>query len=116
MTIWHLIAFSAVTAFAFRALPFAFKNSSALTQTQGSFYRFISYSAQAMLGVIIYDTAFNKRDALALIQQFDTLDALKLFLLVGTFIAVAKTRKILPSFFVSLTIYVAAFVYLNGGT
>lgn len=51
-----------------------------------------------MLGVIIYDTAFNKRDALALIQQFDTLDALKLFLLVGTFIAVAKTRKILPSF------------------
>jgi branched-subunit amino acid transport protein len=116
MTIWLLIAFSAVTAFAFRALPFAFKNSSALTQTQGSFYRFISYSAQAMLGVIIYDTAFNKRDALALIQQFDTLDALKLFLLVGTFIAVVKTRKILPSFFVSLTIYVAAFVYLNGGT
>jgi hypothetical protein len=47
-------------------------------------------------------------------QQFDTLDALKLFLLVGTFIAVAKTRKILPSFFASLIIYVAAFFYLNG--
>jgi branched-subunit amino acid transport protein len=114
MTIWLLIAFSAATAFAFRALPFAFKNSTALTQTQGSFYRFISYSAQAMLGVIIYDTAFNKRDALSLMQQFDTLDALKLFLLVGTFIAVAKTRKILPSFFASLIIYVAAFFYLNG--
>ena len=47
MTLWLLIAFSALTAFAFRALPFAFKNSAALTQTQGSFYRFISYSAQA---------------------------------------------------------------------
>lgn len=114
MTIWMLIAFSAVTAFAFRALPFAFKNSTALTQTQGSFYRFISYSAQAMLGVIIYDTAFNKMDALTLIKQFQTLDALKLFLLFGTFIAVAKTKKILPSFFASLFIYVAAFFYLNG--
>ncbi|MCK1790825.1 AzlD domain-containing protein [Pseudomonas violetae] len=114
MTIWLLIAFSACTAFAFRALPFAFKNSSALTQTQGSFYRFISYSAQAMLGVIIYDTAFNKMDALTLIQQFQILDALKLFLLVGTFIAVAKTKKILPAFFASLLIYVTAFAYLNG--
>lgn len=113
MTIWLLIAFSALTAFAFRALPFAFKNSAALTQTQGSFYRFISYSAQAMLGVIIYDTAFNRRDALTLIQQIQMLDALKLFLLVGTFIAVAKTKSILPSFFASLFIYLAALVYLN---
>lgn len=114
MTIWLLIAFSALTAFAFRALPFAFKNSAALTNTQGSFYRFISYSAQAMLGVIIYDTAFNKMDALTLMQQFQMLDALKLVLLVGTFIAVIKTKKILPTFFASLLIYVAAFVYLKG--
>ncbi|MNI81423.1 Branched-chain amino acid transport protein (AzlD) [compost metagenome] len=113
MTIWLLIAFSAVTAFAFRALPFAFKNSTALTRTQGSFYRFISYSAQAMLGVIIYDTAFNKMDALTLIRQFEMMDAVKLFLLVGTFIAVVKTKKILPSFFASLFIYVAAFAYLS---
>ncbi|MFJ2688937.1 AzlD domain-containing protein [Pseudomonas sp. NPDC087336] len=113
MTIWLLIAFSAVTAFAFRALPFAFKNSTALTRTQGSFYRFISYSAQAMLGVIIYDTAFNKMDVLTLIRQFQMMDAVKLFLLVGTFIAVVKTKNILPSFFTSLFIYVAAFTYLS---
>jgi branched-subunit amino acid transport protein len=113
MTIWLLIAFSAITAFAFRALPFAFKNSTALTRTQGSFYRFISYSAQAMLGVIIYDTAFNKMDVLTLIRQFQMMDAVKLFLLVGTFIAVVKTKKILPSFFTSLFIYVAAFTYLS---
>lgn len=113
MTIWLLIAFSAITAFAFRALPFAFKNSTTLTRTQGSFYRFISYSAQAMLGVIIYDTAFNKMDALTLIRQFQMMDAVKLFLLVGTFIAVVKTKKILPSFFTSLFIYVAAFAYLS---
>lgn len=113
MTIWLLIAFSALTAFAFRALPFAFKNSTALKKTQGSFYRFISYSAQAMLGVIVYDTAFNKTDALSLIKQFQMIDALKLLLLVGTFIAVVKTKRILPSFFASLLIYVAAFVYLS---
>lgn len=114
MTLWLLIGFSAVTAFAFRALPFAFKNSSALTHTDGSFYRFISYSAQAMLGVIIYDTAFKKMDALTLLQQFHTLDALKLILLAGTFVAVARTRKILPAFFASLMIYLTAFFYLNG--
>lgn len=114
MTIWLLIGFAALTAFAFRALPFAFKNATALTRTQGSFYRFISYSAQAMLGVIIYDTAFSKRDALSLMQSFDSLDALKLILLLGTFVAVAKTKKILPGFFACLVIYLAAFVYLHG--
>jgi len=114
MTIWLLIAFSAVTAFAFRALPFAFKNSRALTQPQGAFYRFISYSAQAMLGVIVYNTALNKMDALTLILQFQILDALKLFLLAGTFIAVVKTKKILPSFFTSLCIFVAGYLYLEG--
>ncbi|WP_256590810.1 MULTISPECIES: hypothetical protein [unclassified Pseudomonas] len=53
-------------------------------------------------------------DALTLIQQFQWLDGLKLFLLVATFIAVAKTKKILPAFFASLCMYVTAFVYLNG--
>jgi hypothetical protein len=72
-----------------------------------------SATAQAMLGVIIYDTAFNKMDALTLIRQFQMMDAVKLFLLVGTFIAVVKTKKILPSFFASLFIYVAAFAYLS---
>lgn len=114
MTLWLLIGFAAISALAFRALPFAFKNTPALTRTQGSFYRFISYSAHAMLGVIIYETAFNKRDAPSLIQQFESLDALKLILLIGTFIAVARTRKILPAFFACLMIYVAALIYLQG--
>ncbi|MCF5700147.1 AzlD domain-containing protein [Pseudomonas syringae] len=113
MTLWMLIGFAALTAFAFRALPFAFKNTSALTRTNGSFYRFVSYSAQAMLGVIIYETAFAKLDGPSLMQQFQIMDALKILLLVGTFVAVAKTRQILPSFFASLLIYVCAFVYLN---
>ena len=115
MTLWFLIGFAAVSALAFRALPFAFKNTTALTRTHGSFYRFINYSAQAMLGVIIYDTAFNKQDAPSLMQQFESLDALKLTLLLGTFIAVAKTRKILPAFLASLMIYLTAVVYLYGG-
>ena len=113
MTLWMLIGFAAITAFAFRALPFAFKNTTALARTDGSFYRFVSYSAQAMLGVIIYDTAFARLDGPSLVQQFQILDALKLLLLVGTFAVVAKTRKILPGFFASLLIYVLAFAYLN---
>lgn len=114
MTLWLLIGFAALSAFAFRALPFAFKNTTALTRTQGSFYRFIRYSAQAMLGVIIYDTAFNKLDAPSLVQQFGSLDVLKLTLLTGTFIVVARTRKILPAFFACLVIYLAALIYLYG--
>ncbi|WP_085580702.1 MULTISPECIES: AzlD domain-containing protein [unclassified Pseudomonas] len=109
MTIWLLIGFGALTAFAFRALPFAFKNAPALTRTQGSFYRFVSYSAQAMLGVIVYDTAFGKLDGPSLLQQFQVLDALKILLLAGTFVVVAKTRQILPSFLGSLAIYLLAF-------
>ncbi|MFJ5286879.1 AzlD domain-containing protein [Pseudomonas sp. NPDC088429] len=113
MMLWLLISFAAVTAFAFRALPFAFKNTPALTHTNGSFYRFVSYSAQAMLGVIIYDTAFNKLDAPSLLQQFQIIDGLKILLLAGTFVVVAKTKQILPSFLASLVIYLLAFVYLN---
>jgi branched-subunit amino acid transport protein len=113
MTLWLLIVFSALCAFVFRGLPFVFKNSAALSQTEGSLYRFISYSAQAMLGIIVYDTAFDKRDALSLVHEFQTLDGVKLVLLSLAFVVVIKTKRMLLSFFASLLAYLAALLYLH---
>jgi hypothetical protein len=80
--------------FCISCITVCFQKHHALARTDGSFYRFVSYSAQAMLGVIIYDTAFARLDGPSLVQQFQILDALKLLLLVGTFAVVARTRKI----------------------
>ena len=115
MMFWSLTGFAAVTAFLFRTTPFAFKNSTALSDTTGSFQKFLSYSTQAMMGVIIYDTAFRKADALTFVEQFQAIAALKLCLLLLAFACVAKTGKTLPVFFCGLLIYFAAVVYQHGG-
>lgn len=74
MIIWYLIIFSAITAFIFRTIPFLIKKNKLLVNQQGSFYRFLSYSTQAMLGMIIYDTAFNQKNLLQLFSSFSLLD------------------------------------------
>lgn len=111
--IWGLIIFSAATAFLFRLLPFFVKNNALLHNQQGSFYRFLSYSAQAMLGVIIYNTAFHEKGLGALLHQFSFLDALKVLLLGVTFIWVAKSKKMLPSFFFGLVVYFIAVIIMS---
>jgi branched-subunit amino acid transport protein len=105
--IWFLILFSATTAYLFRFLPFLIRDSKLLNNKQGSFYRFLNYSSQAMLGVIVYETVFHQAAALNLISHFNTTDFLKISLLTATFIWVAISKKILPSFFTGLIIYFA---------
>ena len=115
MIFWSLIGFAAVTAFFFRVVPFVFKDSAALNDTDGFLYRVLIYSTQAMMGVIIYDIAFAKADALTLIERFQATDAVKLGVLVMTFVAVTKTNKMLPAFFASFFVYVVVVVCQNGG-
>jgi branched-subunit amino acid transport protein len=102
---FYIILFSALTAFVCRLLPFLIKNNALLNNQNGSFYRFLNYSTQAMLGVIIYDTAFHKAGILKLIQNFSIIDGIKILLLLIMFIWVAKTKKILLSFLTGLCVY-----------
>lgn len=113
MTIWNLILFSAVTAFVFRVIPFFMKNNKLLVDQQGSFYRFLSYSTQAMLGMIIYDTAFNQKNLLQFFSSFNSLDAIKIILLLAMFILVIKTNKVLLYFLISLLVYFVALLISN---
>jgi branched-subunit amino acid transport protein len=115
MIFWLLVVFSTVTACLFRVVPFVFKDSALLNNTEGSIYRFLSYSTQAMMGVIIYDRAFNKVDALALIENFQSDDVLKLCVLALIFLIVVKTKKMLPALCSSLLIYLLAVACRNGG-
>lgn len=115
MIFWLLIAFSAVTAFIFRTVPFVFRDSEVLNNQEGSVYRFLKYTTQAMMGVIVYDTAFDKAGAWTLIDMLRWADMQKFLFLLATFLVVAKTKKMLPTLVSSLLLYLLAVACENGG-
>ncbi|WP_274585118.1 hypothetical protein V6667_08505 [Neisseria leonii] len=106
-----LLLFSAATIFIFRIFPFFFKNNSYLNNQDGFLYKSISYSAQAMIGMIVFNSAFSGRDVWQLSDGADLKDAVKIVLLIMTFWITVKTKKIIPGFLLFLSLY-AFFIYL----
>lgn len=111
--LWFLIIFSAVTALFFRSLPFILKNTALFNKIDSPFYRFLNYSTQAMLGVIIYDTAFHNESYLSFIQTLNYWALLKIGLLLAVFIFVILTRRLFLAFLGGLLIYILA-IFLGG--
>ena len=109
---WGFILFAAATALLFRMAPFFLKNSSLLNDKNGNFYRFLSYSAQAMIGLIIYNTAIKHASLASLVSAFTVLDAIKIALLLGCFVCVVYSKRMLPSLFLGLGIYWLALLYV----
>jgi branched-subunit amino acid transport protein len=112
LTTWNIILFSALTAFIFRLLPFVFKRSRVLNDQTGYIYRFLNYSTQAMLGVIVFNTAFHNH-GYSFIENFQFLDYIKSIILITCFIYVAKTKKIFNASFFGLIIYFASCAWLT---
>ncbi|RDU60004.1 AzlD domain-containing protein [Helicobacter marmotae] len=103
---WILLIFAAITIFLCRILPFIFANHTLLGNTDGRFYRFLTYSTQAMLGAIVYSTAFFGRDIVSFIATFAFIDVLKLLLLGFVFFATLWTNRLLSAFLLALVIFV----------
>lgn len=108
-----LILFSTITIFIFRVLPFLFKNNKYLNNKESFIYKSISYSAQAMIGLIVFNSAFSGRNITQLLDTADLKDIIKLILLLLTFIMTVKTKKIIPSFLIFLTVYALTVYYLS---
>lgn len=108
-----LVLFSAVTIFIFRVFPFLFKNNKYLNDKESFIYKSISYSAQAMIGLIVFNSAFSSRNLTQLFETADIKDLIKLLFLVLTFVITIKTKKIIPSFLFFLVAY-SLIVYLLG--
>ncbi|MDA3967117.1 MULTISPECIES: hypothetical protein [Helicobacter] len=106
MSFWALLIFSALSIFAFRILPFFFAKSAYLSNQDGVFYRFLTYSTQAMLGAIVYATAFFSKDIVSFVSDFALVDVVKLALLIFVFIATMVTNRLLSAFLLSLVIFV----------
>ncbi|OOF75525.1 hypothetical protein BKG96_10625, partial [Rodentibacter caecimuris] len=103
--ILFLILFSAITIFIFRISPFFLKENKHLNNKEGFIYKSISYSAQAMIGIIVFNSAFSGKDIVNIINDFSLKTIIILFLLLGTFIMTIVTKKIIPSFIITLTLY-----------
>ena len=110
--IWGLIIFSCLTAFLCRFFPFTIKNNKFLTHKDSLFYKFLSYSTQAMLGVIIYNTAFHNMNIVVFYNNFHVLSLVKIILLVIAFAWVAKNDNILPALICTLCIYLTCLVMI----
>lgn len=106
MSFWALLIFSAVSIFVFRVTPFFFAKSTLLSNQDGVFYRFLTYSTQAMLGAIVYATAFFSKDIASFVSDFALIDVVKLALLIFVFIATIITNRLLSAFLLSLVIFV----------
>lgn len=100
-----LILFSAITIFIFRISPFFLKENKHLNNKEGFIYKSISYSAQAMIGIIVFNSVFSGKDIVNMINDFSPKTIIISFLLLGTFIMTVVTKKIIPSFIITLTLY-----------
>ncbi|THA02086.1 AzlD domain-containing protein [Rodentibacter pneumotropicus] len=103
--ILFLILFSAITIFIFRISPFFLKDNKHLNNKDGFIYKSIRYSAQAMIGIIVFNSAFSGKDIVSIFNDFSPKTIIILFLLLGTFIMTIVTKKIIPSFIITLTLY-----------
>ena len=103
---WILLIFSAVSIFICRITPFFFANHSMLGNQDGRFYRFLTYSTQAMLEAIVYATAFFTRDIVQLLSEFALIDVVKIALLLLVFFGTLWTNRLLSAFLLALVIFV----------
>ena len=103
---WNLLIFSAITIFICRILPFFFAHNTLLGNQDGKFYRFLTYSTQAMLGAIVYATAFFTQDIIQLVSGFGMIEALKVVLLLLVFFGTLWTNRLLSVFLLALVIFV----------
>ncbi|OOS04652.1 Branched-chain amino acid transport protein (AzlD) [Moraxella cuniculi DSM 21768] len=108
-----LLVFSAITIFIFRVFPFLFKNNKYLNDKDSFLYKSISYSAQAMIGLIVFNSAFSGKNLTQLVETADVKDLIKLLFLILTFVITIKTKKIIPSFLFFLVVY-GLIVYFLG--
>ncbi len=112
MTYWGLLIFSALTILFCRIFPFLFANHPILSNKDGKLYKFLTYSTQAMLGGIVYATAFESQTISEFFANFSPLELIKITLLIFIFIATIKTDRLLSIFLLSFIIFVAFVMWL----
>lgn len=110
MNFWLLIAFASITIAIFRGFPFFFRHSAFLNNKDGAFYRFLTYSTQAMLGAIVYATAFMNKNIENLISDFALIDGVKFALIAFIFFATIWTNRLLTCFLFALGVFII-FIY-----
>ena len=110
--IWILIIFSIITIFLFRVFPFIFKNTAILGNQNNKFYKFLGYSTQGMLGMIVYNSLFEHKDIVKLLSNWNLTNTLNIAILLFIFIFVVKTNKMLSGFIISLLIYLLIVMYI----
>lgn len=111
MNHYELLLFAIGTAVFFRVGPFLLGNDGHALDRSSKVYRFLSYSAQAMLGVMCFESTFGKRDFLQIVASAQPIDLYKLVILIAVFSYAAKTQKLILPFVLSTSLYFGLLLY-----
>ena len=108
-----IILFSVITAFFFRVIPFCIGRNRYLVNQDTKFYRFLSYSSQAMLGVMCFEAMFGKTGYGDIVSRLAWNDVIAVALILTAFVVVARTKNILFIFGINSTLFVLSLVFLT---
>lgn len=110
---WTVILFAALTAFLFRLTPFLFHKSALLNNKNGRFYRFLNYSAQAMMGYLVFGSTFGYQPINQWLEHFSLQQGLQLALLIACFIWVIYTQRLLSGLLLFIGIYAVGMMLVS---
>lgn len=101
---WVFIIIASLVSFGFRAIPVLFKNKLGEIE-KSSFIIFLNYTACAIIGGIIYITAFHSESIEILYHAVNYNDLLKILILIASFIINLKLKNPIITFLICIISY-----------
>lgn len=101
---WVFIIIASLVSFGFRAIPVLFKNKLG-TIEKSPFVVFLNYTACAMIGSIIYITAFHSESIIKLYDSANYNDLLKMSILIASFVINLKLKNPVITFLICIISY-----------
>lgn len=112
MSNWEVIFISALVSIILRSLPFIFFKIYKIP-TNGKLAEFLGYSANAVIGGIIYTALFSNLFYHALLEHFNYDQIIKLIVIVIAFFVAIKTKAIFKTLAVCLSVYTLFLLTIN---
>ena len=110
MSYYSILFIAAVTAFFFRFSPVLLRKLPALSDPGSPTYKFLSYSSQAMLGLLTFQLIFGKINIGDFLDAVSMTDFLGFLILVVAFALVARTGYVAAIFITGSTLYGVIFL------
>lgn len=112
MNYWKIIFIASAVSIALRSLPFIFFKIYKIP-ANGKLSEFLGYSANAVIGGIIYTALYGNLFYQNLLEHFNYDQIIKLLIVIIAFFVAIKTKAIFKTLAVCLSIYTAFLLTIN---